>query len=442
MADQPRTGFVQGKSKKNPLLNDLTHLATLGARTRRMRYLRDAATFLLPVLLTIVIQTLVYILIYTRAGQIPMGSGVIAAIVLGIVPVLSAFTLSAFRRHEAPILAAVAVVSVYFSFAVSFLSAIRIPLSYTALAAAAPIAMAIMAFANVRFHRSINARVGLIRFKNAATVLELLGTGVALIDSPDADVGEFDAILIEPRHHHTTQWSGMLTRSYLSGVDIMPWARFVEIRLGRVDIATFDLSHLSYSPSQLIYARFKRILDLAFVVVTLPLSIPLAALTGAYIFLRDGGPVLFVQHRRGFGGRPFRLYKFRTMYSGKSGGATSADDKRVIPGCGVLRRTRIDELPQLFNVLIGDMSLIGPRPEALDLVRWYRREIPQWDYRMLLLPGITGWAQVNSGYTSNPSEARVKLSYDLYYIKHLSLDLDLQILVRTIKTVLLGSGAR
>lgn len=442
MADQSGTGSVQRKSKKNPLLNDLTHLAKLGAKTRRMRYLRDAATFLLPVFFTIVLQSLTYIVIYTRAGRVPMSSGVFAAAVLCIVPLLSAFTLSAFRRHEAPILAAVAVVSIYFSFAVSFLSAIRIPLSYTALAMTAPIAMAIMAFANIRFHRSINARVGLISFSNAPAVLDLLGTGVALITDPDTEIGEFDAILIEPRQHHTAKWSEMLARCYLSGVDIMPWSRFMEIRLGRVDVATFNLSHLSYSPSQLIYARFKRLLDLAFVFVTLPLSIPLAALTSAYIFLRDGGPVLFVQHRRGFGGRPFRLYKFRTMYSGSSGGATKAIDTRVIPGCGVLRRTRIDELPQLFNVLIGDMSLIGPRPEAVDLVRWYRREISEWDYRMLLLPGITGWAQVNSGYTSNPSEARVKLSYDLYYIKHLSFDLDLQILVRTIKTVLLGSGAR
>jgi lipopolysaccharide/colanic/teichoic acid biosynthesis glycosyltransferase len=130
------------------------------------------------------------------------------------------------------------------------------------------------------------------------------------------------------------------------------------------------------------------------------------------------------------------------MFMGTAGGATGDMDKRIIPGCGLIRRLRLDELPQLYNILIGNMSLIGPRPEAIDLVKWYRREIREWDYRTLILPGITGWAQVNSGYTSNPSEARVKLSYDLYYIKHLSFDLDLQILFKTIRTVLLGMGAR
>src|SRR5690606_6606054 len=125
-----------------------------------------------------------------------------------------------------------------------------------------------------------------------------------------------------------------------------------------------------------------------------------------------------------------------------AGGATGDDDKRIIPGCRLIRKLRLDELPQLYNIMIGDMSLIGPRPEAVDLVRWYRSEIPQWDYRMLVLPGITGWAQVNSGYTSNPEEARMKLAYDLYYIKHLSFDLDLQILFRTAMTVLLAKGAR
>ena len=102
----------------------------------------------------------------------------------------------------------------------------------------------------------------------------------------------------------------------------------------------------------------------------------------------------------------------------------------------------MDELPQLYNILVGEMTLIGPRPEAMDLVRYYRKEIPQWDLRTLVLPGITGWAQVNSGYTSNPEEARTKLSFDIYYIKHLSFDLDLQILLKTVRTVIFGTGAR
>ncbi|WP_421952727.1 sugar transferase [Pelagibacterium sp.] len=442
MTDHPAARPKRRKGGKVQQNRDLTHLTALGARTRRMRYLRDAATFLLPVLLTIALQALVYLLIYTRTGRNPWQNGTITALVLATIPIFSAFTLSAFRRNESPILAAVAVVAIYFSFAVSFLSAIRIPLSYSALAATAPIAMVLIAFANIGFHRSITARVGLIGFTGAPAVINLLGSGVALITDPDTDISQFDTILIDPTQHHTAEWSDMLARCYLSGVDIMPWTRFMEIRLGRVDVATFDLAHLAYSPSQLIYARTKRLLDVAFVLVTFLLTVPLAILTALYILARDGWPVLFIQHRNGFGGRIFRMYKFRTMYKGTGGGSTQSADKRVIPGCHLIRKLRLDELPQLYNILIGDMSLIGPRPVAHYVAKASERAEAKYALRTLVLPGITGWAQVTSGYAATTDEEITKLAYDLYYIKHLSFDLDLQILFKTVKTVLFGTGAR
>src|SRR5690606_17507178 len=161
-----------------------------------------------------------------------------------------------------------------------------------------------------------------------------------------------------------------------------------------------------------------------------------------YIFIRDGGPVLFIQHRKGFGGRVFRIYKFRTMYKGTGGGSTKAGDKRVIPGCRLIRKLRLDELPQLYNILIGDMSLIGPRPVAHYVAKESQRVEPKYALRTLILPGITGWAQVTSGYAATTQEEINKLAYDLYYLKHLSFDLDLQILFKTVKTVLFGTGAR
>ena len=440
MIDDNRTGA--GRTTKKANIRDLSHLVALGARIRRLRYMREARSFLVPVLVTICLQALAYLLIYVRTDRTDWQSGGLTILVLAAVPILSGITLTAFRRPESPILAAVVVVLTHFSFAVSFLSAMRISLSYAGLAAAMPIALLLMAFANIRFHRSMTTRVGLITFDGAGDVIKLLDAGVTLIKAPDADLSQFEIVLIEPSKHHTAKWSDMLAHCYLSGIEIMPWTRFLEIRHGRVDVATFELSHLAYSPSQVVYARSKRVFDILSVLVTLPLTLPLVAITALYIFALDGGPVLFIQHRFGFGGRVFRLYNFRTMRKGTGGGATLAEDNRIIPGCGFLRRTRIDELPQLYNILIADMSLIGPRPEAMDLVRWYRSEIPQWDYRLLLLPGITGWAQVNSGYTSNPDEARTKLSFDLYYIKHLSMDLDLQILFKTIRTIIFGTGAR
>jgi lipopolysaccharide/colanic/teichoic acid biosynthesis glycosyltransferase len=437
------SGKKQRKTRQKSLESkDLSFVTGLGATTRGHRMFRDLGTFLVPTVLAIVLQAVAYLALYTRTAP-DWPAAVIAVGALSLVPIASATTLSAFRRHESPITTAIAIVFIFFSFAITFLSALRIGVSFAGFAAALSLTLPIMAIANIRFHQRLAARVGLAVFKDHDLPFGLMTeANVALVTHPDADVSSFDAVLIDPEHHHTQTWSKLLARCYVNGVDVMPWTQFIEIRHGRVHLPDFDISEIAYTPSQLLYARLKRTLDIAAVVFTSPITVPLAGITALYIYARDGSPALFVQHRRGFAGRPFRVYKFRTMYKGSGGGATGADDERIIPGCKIVRRLRLDELPQLFNILIGDMSLIGPRPEALDLVRWYRREIPQWDYRMLVLPGITGWAQVNSGYTSNPEEARVKLAYDLYYIKHLSFDLDLQILFRTVRTVLFGSGAR
>lgn len=439
-SSQPKKSHPRlAKSSKN---KDLSYLTDMGASTRSHRIFRDLRSFVVPVLVALLLQSVAYLAFYTRTTPIwPAALTVVG--ILSLVPMASAVTLGAFRRHEAPIIAATCIVAIFFSFAITYLSALRIPVSFAGFAAAFPFTVLATAIGNIRFHQRFAARVALIAFEGQDLLMSLLQkANVAIITDPAADISKFDTVLIEPRQHHTPEWSALLSRCYIAGVDIMPWTRFIEIREGRVHIPAFDVSKLAYTPSQFLYARAKRLLDVAAVLLTLPLTVPLAALTALYIFARDGGPVLFVQHRCGFGGRVFRVFKFRTMYKGTGGGATGTIDKRIIPGCNFIRRTRLDELPQLYNIFIGDMSLIGPRPEAVDLVRWYRREIPEWNYRTLVLPGITGWAQVNSGYTSNPDEARVKLAYDLYYIKYLSFDLDLQILFKTVKTVLFGTGAR
>lgn len=407
-----------------------------------MRYLRDARTFLLPIIFTIAVQAIVYFLIYTRTGRTDWKNGLTAVAALSLVPILSAFTLSAFRRHRAPISVAIAVVLVFFSFAVTLLSAMRIPLSYSGLLATLPVAMLAMSFSNIGFHRSISHHVGLIDFSNAQEILGMLGDGVTLIRDPEVDLSQFDTVLIDTEQHHTSEWSNLLARCYLSGVDIMSWTTFIEIRMGRVDVASFDLSHLSYSLSQILYARFKRAFDITAVLLTLPITLLLAGFTAGYIFIRDGGPVLFVQHRHGFGNRVFRIYKFRTMYKGTGGGATGKGDKRIIPGCRFVRRTRLDEIPQLYNILVGEMSLIGPRPVAHYVAKTSAKSEPKYALRTLVLPGITGWAQVTSGYAATTEEEINKLAYDLYYIKYLSFDLDLQILFKTVRTVLFGTGAR
>ena len=419
-------------------------IAQQGGRTRKHKYWRDLLTFVMPVLMAIALQTIVYSLLASRGGTIGWKSILLTLAALSLVPVFTAVILAAFRRHGALLVASSLIGLVLYGLAIALLSAFRVHVSYLAIATCMPIGIGIMAYANLRFHQVAARKIALapITGGDDEDIQHQLGASVRILPGPDADISDLDLLLIDPRSHHTQQWSALLSECYLRGIEIMPWTRYIELRYQRLHIPSFDISHIAYTPSQLLYARTKRGFDLVVVILSLPLTLPLALLVAAYIYARDGQPVLFVQLRRGFGSVRFRMYKFRTMYKGTAGGATAKEDNRIIPGCGILRKLRLDELPQLYNIFVGDMSIIGPRPEAVDLVKWYRREIPEWDYRTLVLPGITGWAQVNSGYTSNPQEARVKLAYDLYYIKHLSFDLDLQIFFKTVKTVLFGIGAR
>jgi exopolysaccharide biosynthesis polyprenyl glycosylphosphotransferase len=192
-------------------------------------------------------------------------------------------------------------------------------------------------------------------------------------------------------------------------------------------------------------ARAKRIFDVTIACLGLVLTFPLLLVIPALIRLSDSGPVLYRQIRIGEGGKFFEMLKFRTMIpSAENGEAVwaSENDPRITRVGRVLRETRLDELPQLWNVLRGEMSIVGPRPERPEFHSVLSEQVPYWSRRHLLKPGITGWAQVNFSYTADVSGAGKKLLYDLYYLKHRSLGLDLLILLKTLKVVLLGTGAR
>jgi len=193
------------------------------------------------------------------------------------------------------------------------------------------------------------------------------------------------------------------------------------------------------------YVRLKRVLDSVLVLVAAPVVAALGLLFALAIRLDSPGPVIFKQFRIGLEGRPFTLYKFRTMRVGAGDGearfARLGDDRLTRVG-RLLRRIRLDELPQLWNVAKGDLALVGPRPEQGPFVERFSESIPFYTHRHLVRPGITGWAQVNFGYADSEADTIEKLSYDLYYVKHLSPWLDLEILGRSVWTVLSGFGAR
>lgn len=191
-----------------------------------------------------------------------------------------------------------------------------------------------------------------------------------------------------------------------------------------------------------IFDIYQRILDIILSLVGLVVGLPLIAIFGILIKIEDKGPITYKQERLGKGGKRFYIYKLRSMRTdAEKFGAQWAekDDPRITKVGKFIRKTRIDEIPQLFNILKGDMSLIGPRPERPEFTFQFNTEIPGFINRLSIKPGLTGWAQVNGGYEITPEE---KLKEDMYYIKNRSILLDFKILFRTVKVILTGDGAR
>lgn len=263
--------------------------------------------------------------------------------------------------------------------------------------------------------------------------------------SSEEDLRGYDVVLTASVGDLTPEWASAVSKAMMAGIPIRHLAEFVEEDQGIVSIEHFDLDHLPLSGLTSYRAR-KRLMDVALVMLTAPLTIPL--LLGSALLVRTtmGGPVMFIQDRVGLSGGVFRMYKLRTMRPPRDTDAvaqtTTHGDPRITTVGRFLRRSRLDELPQLWNVLKGDMSIIGPRPEWTLLSADYARSLPAYAYRNLVRPGITGWAQVRGGYAGDLAETKTKVGYDLFYIKNLSFSLDIQILLRTVWTLVSGSGAR
>jgi sugar transferase (PEP-CTERM system associated) len=237
------------------------------------------------------------------------------------------------------------------------------------------------------------------------------------------------------------------------GVLVEDGSAFYEILTGKVPLESLRLSQLLFS-SGFFFSRgmllYKRMSSVLISLVCLILALPLMALIALAIWIDSGTPILFRQKRVGEGGTIFTLYKFRSM---KIQGNVNANgngkpqpaqdmDKRFTRVGSWIRRLRVDELPELYNVLRGDMHFVGPRPFMLEEEEDLARQIPFYNYRWTIKPGVTGWAQIHRAYCATLEDNKEKLSYDLFYIKNMSVGLDLLILFQTVKTLLLRRGAR
>lgn len=230
------------------------------------------------------------------------------------------------------------------------------------------------------------------------------------------------------------------------GLDVTDFKKVIEDITGKVPITYLDeywfLMELR-NLNKKYYWFVKRMLDVTVSVIGLVLLLPLFPIAALAIKIDSPGPVLYFQTRVGRRGRLFRVWKLRTMVQDADKNNvhwTLANDKRITRLGSFLRKVRADEFPQFINILKGDMTLIGPRPEAESLVELYTKEIPFYAERHMVTPGVTGWAQINYGYGNSIEDARIKLKYDLYYIKNRDMLLDLVILLKTIRTVVTGKG--
>jgi lipopolysaccharide/colanic/teichoic acid biosynthesis glycosyltransferase len=257
----------------------------------------------------------------------------------------------------------------------------------------------------------------------------------------DAVVADFGADL-------PPEWERFLADAALAGIIVYQVKPLAESLTGRVEV-----DHLSENSfGSLVPARgyfyFKTLLDFLVAMALLPLLLPVMAGAALAIWVDDGRPIFFRQRRIGHRGTPFTVVKFRTMRAAPGGvdarqAAITGDlDPRITRVGAFLRKTRIDELPQVWNILRGEMSWIGPRPEAEVLSLWYVGEIPFYRYRHVVKPGISGWAQTNQGHVAEVEEIHQKLQYDFYYTKYFSPALDLLIVFKTLRTMLTGYGAR
>jgi len=229
----------------------------------------------------------------------------------------------------------------------------------------------------------------------------------------------------------------------LAGMTVVDYATFYAEETGQIDLEALQPSWFLYSEGfsgLRSYKPLKRVMDVVAALGLLVLSLPVSLLSAGAILVAGGGPVLHRQVRVGLGGRPFVLWKFRSMGpdAERDGGPQWAtpDDPRITAIGGWLRRTRIDEIPQLVNVLKGDMSFVGPRPERPHFVTQHSDELPFYGDRHSLKPGLTGWAQLNYPYGASPQDARKKLQYDLYYVKFCSFVLDMIIILQTARVII------
>lgn len=290
--------------------------------------------------------------------------------------------------------------------------------------------------------------VALVPGGHASEILHLDRVRWREISGPEELGQRHAAIAVDLRQEFSPAWERALTEATLAGTPVYHSKTLSESLTGQVEIERLYENNFGSMLPSLAYLKLKALGDWLLALAMLPPFVVVALAAGAAILVDSGFPIFYRQERVGYRGRVFQVWKFRTMAARQQrdderrAAVTRNADARVTRVGRALRRYRIDELPQILNILRGEMSWIGPRPEARALSEWYEAELPYYRYRHAVRPGISGWAQVNQGHVATPADVHTKLNYDFFYIKYLSPWLDMLIVLKTVQTVLSGFGAR
>lgn len=254
-----------------------------------------------------------------------------------------------------------------------------------------------------------------------------------------------DGLVVDLHNKLTPEQEKFVADCSINNIPVFHSESIREMIEGKVQTSHLSENAIGSLVPNPIYHNVKRAWESALIIITFPITLPVMAITALLIKIENPGPAMFIQERVGQGGKVFKIYKFRSMTVKQAGAEdkfATEEQSRVTKVGKVIRKVRIDELPQFFNVLKGEMSLIGPRPEQESFVKQFEKEIPFYGYRHMVKPGITGWAQTVQGYADDTDSTREKLAHDLYYIKHLSFWLDMNIVLKTLKTMMTGFGAK
>lgn len=291
--------------------------------------------------------------------------------------------------------------------------------------------------------------LGVLPFGAVQSVYAMPEVECITITRLNQDLSGLNGLVADLRSDIPDEWERFLADQALNEVLILHAKQVVESITGRVEIEHLSENNFGSLIPGIVYAKTKRVVDIIATIVAAPLLVLIMIPAAIAIKLDSPGPIFFRQERMGYRGQRFTIVKLRTMRSGqepqtdiREAAITLNDDYRITRIGRMLRHYRIDELPQAINVLRGEMSWIGPRPEAVPLSLWYEQELPFYRYRHIVRPGITGWAQVRQGHVADVDEVLGKLHYDFYYIKNFSVWLDLLIVARTLRTIISGFGAK